>query len=412
MKILHTADIHLGITTYGRVDPSTGLNTRLQDFRRAFEFMVEQALAEDVDLFLFCGDAFRNPDPSPTEQTIFAECLQPLTERGIPIVLLVGNHDHPVTFGRASSIDIFRYLEGQARVFRRPEVATIQTKSGPLQLIALPWPVRSLLLTREEYRQKSAAEVREVIEQLYAEYVQKAVERLDPSLPTVLAGHFSVQGAELSGSERTSLIAHEPKFTVGQLALPPIDYVALGHIHRHQDLNPDGIPVVYSSSIERVTFREADDPKGFVLVEISSDGPRKQTHYRFVETPARRFVDLHIDARDSDDPTERILNAVARAPVADAIVRVRYQVDEDQVARVDVRRIREALRTAAHIAGVERTVTPVVRERRTIVERDSSLREALSRYIDQHEKLHPLREQLIEAALALEARLEAGRLPE
>src|SRR5690554_296040 len=132
MKILHTADIHLGITTYGRVDPSTGLNTRLQDFRRAFEFMVEQALAEDVDLFLFCGDAFRNPDPSPTEQTIFAECLQPLTERGIPIVLLVGNHDHPVTFGRASSIDIFRYLEGQARVFRRPEVATIQTKSGPL----------------------------------------------------------------------------------------------------------------------------------------------------------------------------------------------------------------------------------------------------------------------------------------
>ncbi|WP_054684230.1 metallophosphoesterase family protein, partial [Rhodothermus marinus] len=333
MKILHTADIHLGITTYGRVDPSTGLNTRLQDFRRAFEFMVAQALAEDVDLFLFCGDAFRNPDPSPTEQTIFAECLQPLTERGIPIVLLVGNHDHPVTFGRASSIDIFRYLEGQARVFRRPEVATIQTKSGPLQLIALPWPVRSLLLSREEFRQKSASEVREVIEQLYVEYVQKAVERLDPSLPTVLAGHFSVQGAELSGSERTSLIAHEPKFTVGQLALPPIDYVALGHIHRHQNLNPDGIPVVYSSSIERVTFREADDPKGFVLVEIQSDGPRKQTHYRFVETPARRFVDLNIDARNSDDPTERILSAIARAPVADAIVRVRYQVDEDQVAR-------------------------------------------------------------------------------
>ncbi|SHK34339.1 metallophosphoesterase family protein [Rhodothermus profundi] len=410
MKILHTADIHLGITTYGRVDPATGLNSRLQDFRRSFTFLVEQALAEDVDLFLFCGDAFRNPDPSPTEQMIFAECLQPLVERGIPLVLLVGNHDHPVTFGRASSIDIFRYLEGQARVFRRPEVATIQTKSGPLQLIALPWPVRSLLLTRREYRQKSAAEVREVIEQLYTEYVQKAVERLDPSLPTILAGHFSVQGAELSGSERTSLIAYEPKFTVGQLALPPIDYVALGHIHRHQNLNPDGIPVVYSSSIERVSFREAEDPKGFVLVEIQTQGSRKQTQYRFVETPARRFVDVQVDARDSDDPTERILNAIGRVAVADAIVRVRYQVNEDQVARIDLRRIREALQAAAHIAGIERTVEPVVREQRTIVERDSSLREALTRYIDQHEQLHPLREQLIEAALALEARLEAERL--
>ncbi|MDQ7040172.1 MAG: exonuclease SbcCD subunit D [Rhodothermus sp.] len=412
MKILHTADIHLGITTYGRIDPATGLNTRLQDFRRAFEFMVTQALAEDVDLFLFCGDAFRHPDPSPTEQTIFAECLQPLVERNIPIVLLVGNHDHPVTFGRASSIDIFRYLEGHARVFRRPEVATVPTKNGPLQLIALPWPVRSLLLTREAYRQKSAAEVREVIEQLYTEYVQKAVERLDPSLPTVLAGHFSVQGAELSGSERTSLIAHEPKFTVGQLALPPIDYVALGHIHRHQNLNPDGIPVVYSSSIERVSFREADDPKGFVLVDIQTDGTRKQTRYRFVETPARRFVDLHVDARGNTDPTESILKAIARTPVTDAVVRVRYQVDEDQVGHVDMRRIRKALHAAAHIAGIERLAGPVVRERRTVVHHDSSLREALSRYIDQHKNLQPLREQLLEAALALEARLEAERSPD
>lgn len=410
MKILHTADIHLGITTYGRLNPATGLNTRLEDFQRSFEFMVKQALDEEVDLFLFCGDAFRNPDPSPTEQMIFAECLRLLAERGIPIALLVGNHDHPVTFGRASSIDIFRYLEGQAQVFRRPEVATFQTKQGPLQLIALPWPVRSQLLTREEYRQKSAAEVREVIEHLYAEYVQKAVEQLDPSLPTVLAGHFSVQGAELSGSERTSLIAHEPKFTVGQLTLPPIDYVALGHIHRHQNLNPGGIPVVYSSSLERVSFREANDPKGFVLVEIQTHGARKQTHYRFIETPARRFVDLSVDARGSENPTEHILNAIARAYVANAIVRVRYQVDEDQVARVDIRRIREALRAAAHIASVERTLTPIVRERRTIIEQDSSLREALSRYIDQHEKLHPLRTQLIEAALALEARLTAGRL--
>ncbi|CAM3192098.1 metallophosphoesterase family protein [Rhodothermus bifroesti] len=409
MKILHTADIHLGMTTYGRVDPTSGLNSRLLDVQRAFQFMVTRALEEDIDLFLFCGDAFRNPDPSPTEQMIFAECLRPLSERGIPIVLLVGNHDHPVTFGRASSIDIFGYLQGQTRVFRRPEVTIVQTKRGPLQLIALPWPVRSLLMTQENFRRKSATEVRELIEQLYVEYIQSAATQLDPTLPTVLAGHFSVQGAELAGSERTSLIDHEPKFTVGQLALPPIDYVALGHIHRHQNLNPGGIPVVYSSSIERVSFREADDPKGFVLVQIETSQGRKQTSYEFVETPARRFIDLYVDVRASSNPTERILEALARHPIADAIVRLRYQVDEQAAARVDVQRIREALRSAAAIASIERTLEPVERQRRTVVHRETSLREALERYIDQHETLRPLRQELIEAALALEARLEAER---
>lgn len=409
MKILHTADIHLGMTTYGRVDPTSGLNSRLLDVQRAFQFMVTRALEEDIDLFLFCGDAFRNPDPSPTEQMIFAECLRPLSERGIPIVLLVGNHDHPVTFGRASSIDIFGYLQGQTRVFRRPEVTIVQTKRGPLQLIALPWPVRSLLMTQENFRRKSATEVRELIEQLYVEYIQSAATQLDPTLPTVLAGHFSVQGAELAGSERTSLIDHEPKFTVGQLALPPIDYVALGHIHRHQNLNPGGIPVVYSSSIERVSFREADDPKGFVLVQIETSQGRKQTSYEFVETPARRFIDLYVDVRASNNPTERILEALARHPIADAIVRLRYQVDEQAAARVDVQRIREALRSAAAIASIERTLEPVERQRRTVVHRETSLREALERYIDQHETLRPLRQELIEAALALEARLEAER---
>ena len=56
MKLLHTADIHLGAKTYGRRDPDTGLNTRLLDTRRSFEVLVQRALDEDVDAFLFAGD--------------------------------------------------------------------------------------------------------------------------------------------------------------------------------------------------------------------------------------------------------------------------------------------------------------------------------------------------------------------
>lgn len=415
MKILHTADIHLGSNAYGRIDPKTGLNTRLLDFKRSFDFMVERALAEDIDVFLFCGDAYRTADPTPTQQKTFAECLRPIVERGIPVVMIVGNHDHPVSFGKASAIDIFSYLSGNIQIFRRPDKAIIETKSGPLQLITLPWPIRSMLLSKDEYRKKTPSEVREVIEEKYVEFLEATVSELDPALPTVLAAHLSAQGAELSGSERTSLIAHEPKFTVGQLALPPIDYVALGHIHRHQNLNaddPTGIPVIYSSSIERISFKEWKEDKGFVLIDIETTSEGKETKYTFVPTPARPFVAVHVDAEEAVDPTEHILQAIAERDVTDAIVRIRYHINEAQVPLIDIRRIREALKDAYVIASVERTVTPTERQRRTVVTQESTLEEAMEQYILQHEHLLPLKDQLIEAALDIEAAYDANRRTE
>lgn len=424
MKFLHTADIHLGANTYGRIDPETGLNTRLLDFRRSFAFMVERAIEEDIDLFLFCGDAYRTADPTPTQQKVFAECLRPLADAGIPIVMITGNHDHPVSFGKASAIDIFSYVSGEVHLFRKPATARIETKSGPLQLLAMPWPIRSMLLSKGEYRKLSPVEVREIIETLYVDFIAHAVDAFDPALPTVLAGHFSVQGSEISGSERTSLIAHEPKFTVGQLTPPPIDYVALGHIHKFQNRNrePDSgashvaeaetVPVVYCSSLERISFKEAEERKGFVIVEIEGEGTGKRTSYRFVETPARRFLAVEVDAREAADPSEMILQKIEAEAVEDAVVRVRYRIEEAQVAQVDTRRLREALRPAFCIAAIERVVDPVERQRRTVLTREASLQEAMERYIDQRDDLASIREALVEAALALEADYDARRRDE
>ncbi|HLA64333.1 MAG TPA: exonuclease SbcCD subunit D [Rhodothermales bacterium] len=412
MKILHCADIHLGYETHGRLDPETGLNTRLLDFRRCFDVMVERALAERVDLFLFCGDAYRTPDPTPTQQKLFAEALAPVAEAGIPIVMIVGNHDHPVSFGKASSVDIFPHLRGDVHVFRRPDSARIETKAGPLQLIALPWPIRSVLLSKEVHRGKTPHEIREHIEELYADFVTAAARELDPALPAVVAAHLSIQGAELGGSERASLIAHEPKLTVGQLAAPGVDYVALGHIHKFQDRNADafargeGPPVVYSSSIERISFKEHDAPKGFVLVDIEAGPGGKTTRFEFVETPARRFIPIEVDARETVDPTTVILNAIARHDIDDAVVRVRYRVTEKEAPLVDPQAIREALKTADTIAAVERAVDPVERQRRTTVRRETSLSDAIERYVDQHEQLAPLKSELVAAALEIEREVD------
>jgi exonuclease SbcD len=318
--------------------------------------------------------------------------------------MIVGNHDHPVSFGKASALDIYPYLSGDIHLFRQPDFRVIETRSGPLQFIALPWPIRSMLLTREEYRSKTPTDIRTFIEEKYVDFVKLTAQELDPLLPTVLAAHLSVHGAELSGSEQTSLIAHEPKFSVGQLAVPPIDYIALGHIHRYQDRNEGHAPpVVYSGSIECISFKEWDQPKGFVMVDIDSSETGKKTSYRFVETPARPFIAVEINAQASDAPMEAIEAEINRHSIDEAIVRVRYRVDESRATEIDISRIREALRPAHAIASIERVVDPVERQRRTVVTRDSTLEEAMEQYIAQHESLIPLQENLIKKALELES---------
>ncbi len=425
VKLLHTADIHLGVKTYGRRDPETGLNTRLLDVQRSLEAVVQRALDDRVDAFVFCGDAYHTADPTPTQQTLFAECLQPLAAADIPMVFIIGNHDHPVTYGRASSLDIFEYVTGEVHCYRRPaaEVQVIDTKSGPLQLIPLPWPIRSQILTKEEYRSMAPDELRDFIEEKYVTYVQRrtddiasgtVVERSDgathplsPDVPTVLAGHVTLQGAELAGSERTTLISSEPKFTVGQLAVSPIDYVALGHVHRPQNRNPEGHPpVVYAGSIERVTFNERDEQKGAYRVDIDAETD-PTTRLTFVETPARPFTAIHVDARKEEEPTARILEAIAQTEVDDAVVRVRYHVDEKQLALVEQDRIREALSAVHTIAAIERTVEPADRKRRTVVTRESGLEDAVRQYVAQHDELQDMEDDLVEAALDVQAEIDS-----
>lgn len=410
MKILHTADIHFGSNAYGRLDATTGLNTRLQDFKKSFDFLVQHALEADIDLFLFAGDAYRTADPTPTQQKAFAECLKPIADQGIPIVMIVGNHDHPVSYGKASALDIYPFLSGDIHVFRQPDCQLIDTKSGPLQFIALPWPIRSMLLTKEEYRSKTPPEIRAFIEEKYIEFLTLTAKELDPTLPTVLSAHLSVHGAELSGSEQTSLIAHEPKFSVGQLGLPEIDYVALGHIHRFQDRNEgNSPPIVYSGSIECISFKEWDHPKGFVIVDIETGAAGKKTTFNFIKTPARPFIAIEIDVSASDTPLEDIEAEILRHDIKNAIVRLRYRIDETRATDVDILHLRELLGPAQAIASIERIVNPEERQRRTIVTRESSLEEAMEQYIAQHDTLLPLQDQLIKKALELENAYELKR---
>ncbi len=349
MKILHTADIHLGTEIYGHYDPQTGASSRLRDFADALDRAVDYAIDERVDLFLFAGDAYKTRDPNPTQQREFALRLRRLLESNIPVFLLTGNHDMPNAMGRATSLDIFGTLPlTNLHVARRPEVHRIDTPAGPLDVVAVPWIMRSALMTKDELKNKSIDEMNsELLARLEA-FLDGAVQALRPGVPAVLTLHGSIAGATFSG-ERSAMLGADLLIPRSLVANPAFAYVALGHIHKHQQLC-DRPPVVYCGGLERVDFGEEHDKKGFVVVEIEGN----QAHWRFVESGARPFKSLTIQAM-SDDPTGEVLAAVQGRSFAGAIVKLDVHLCDANQAAFQEGRVRAALRGAAFVSIV-RTV--------------------------------------------------------
>lgn len=405
MKLLHFADLHLGIDNYGSLNPRTGLSTRVDDFLRAFDAIVDAAIAGEVDAVLFAGDAFKNRDPSPTLQRMFAARIRRLAEAHIPTVLLSGNHDLPTITARATAIDIYETLAiPDIHPARDIGVTYLETRSGPLQVATLPWIPRSAFTTSEELRGLPASEQTLRIAEGVALMMREAAEGLDPAVPAILLAHLSVEGARL-GAEQSIMLGSEMVLAPSDLTAGAYCYVALGHVHRHQSLG-NHPPIVYAGSPERVDFGEERETKGYVMVDVerSTDG-NWQAIWQFRPLPTRPFLSLEFAPR-GEDPMEEIRRYIDRrqTEIEGAIVRmtVTLQADREDQVRVDeVRRWLQAA-GAAWVARVNREVESVRRVRVDIRE-DEALDPAtmLDRWLALRDLPDDTRERIRAAGLEL-----------
>ncbi|MBT3363046.1 MAG: exonuclease SbcCD subunit D [Chloroflexi bacterium] len=369
MRIVHFADLHLGVERYGRIDPATGLSTRLGDFLKVFDELVDYALAESVDMVLCCGDAYHKRDPSQTHQREFAKRIGKLASHGIAVFLLVGNHDLPNAMGRANSVEIFDTLAIEnTYIAGKPGTYRVSTKSGDVQVVALPWARRSALLAREETKNLTPEQANEKLQQTLTNILTHEIEALDSSVPTVLAGHLSVSTAK-AGSEKTMLVGQDYFMLHSSLARPEIDYVALGHIHRQQSLSQLP-PMVYAGSLERVDFGDENFNKGFYVVDLDqskAEGERV-TSCEFHAVSARRFLTIEVDA-NTDDSTATVIAAIAKKDISDAIVRLIIKVSEVNEPMINDIEIRRALGEAHYIGSI---IKDVDRERRVRIGNDGA----------------------------------------
>jgi exonuclease SbcD len=341
VRLLHFADAHIDMANYGRHDPQSGLPMRVIDFLNSLDTIVDTAIDEEVDLVLFAGDAYKDRNPAPTFQREWGRRIIRLSKAGIPTLLLVGNHDISPALGRAHAVEEFNTLEvPHVKVIDRPTFLSPDDLEGlPLQILALPWISRSGLVAHLGLQISDAAEVNEQIENRLSELIQKWMEQIDPQLPVVFSAHASIQGAKY-GTERTVMLGKDLVLPGSLVRDPRLDYVALGHIHKPQNLNENAHPpVIYPGSIERVDFGEAKDDKFFVIASIKRG--KTEVDWRQL-TEIRPFIDRYVMLNSQEAIDKRLRNTLPQPEeMSGAIVRLTIEYPRDWEPLIDDNALRE-----------------------------------------------------------------------
>jgi exonuclease SbcD len=401
IKILHLSDIHMGSGfSHGRINPLTGLNTRLEDFVNTLALCIDRALTDAVDLVIFGGDAFPDATPPPYVQEAFASQFRRLVDADIPTVLLVGNHDQHSQGVGGASLNIYRTLGVPGFVVGDTLTThNIATRHGRVQVITLPWLTRSTLMTRQETEGLSMAEVNQLLTERLQVVLEAEIRRLDPDVPTVLLAHLMADNATL-GAERLLAVGKGFTLPLSLLTRPCFDYVALGHVHRHQNLNKSRQPpVIYPGSIERVDFSEEKEDKGYVMIELE---PGK-ADWEFCPLPVRSFRTIEVDVSKADDPQAALMKAIAKHNLQDAVVRLIYQLRSDQLDLIDNSALHTALASAHTYTIQPELLSQLARPRIPELSASNSIdpMEALKTYLHNREDLKDIATSMLEAAQKL-----------
>jgi len=289
----HTSDQHLG-PAGSRLDSETGLNGALMDRYRAARFCVKDSIARGAQVILSAGDLFDGYKPTPTVVRLARQVFEPAQAAGVPIVLLKGNHDDVRSPIEQHALDLLRDMKGVTVVDRpcllnvweclgmalsdpstyhvypvdEPQPGPIIATSLALQIAALPYPNRQLLLQSEEARGLSPADLNQVVRERMMDCARDLAAQRVEDVPAVLLGHFAVDTAAAGKQNSLAMLSGEFTLNVYDLEALGFDGVYAGHYHRRQVLLDDPW-IGYCGSPEATSFgEEADGDKGYYLHEI------------------------------------------------------------------------------------------------------------------------------------------------
>ncbi|MBU7043329.1 MAG: exonuclease SbcCD subunit D [Theionarchaea archaeon] len=343
--IVHAADAHLGVTRYQKIDPDTGLNIRMMDFCHSFDYCVSQVLELRPDLFVFSGDLFDRVNPTNFIRKFAQDQLRRLSQHNIESYIIPGNHETPRSRGVKNPLTLYRDIP-HIHIALSP----FQKEIGAYMLAGVP----------------------------FTHNPETHIPSPVSGKQNILMLHCVVEGA-VWGSERFVEYVEE---TVKPGVIPPYDYIALGHIHKHQQLNN----MVYSGSLERYDFNEKDEKKGFVIYDGNPE---------FVSIPIREMVDREVNCTGKTAFEITADSMAVLEEISGKIVRLILKGEMDPVARknIDFAGIREKAKDAMHFLLKDTTTLEEFEEIKD-EEIVYSPQEELKRYLEMIKKEEALQEGL------------------
>lgn len=389
MKILHTADWHLGAYVGPQCDDPI---KRMGNAEKCLDVLIETAKKEQPDIILIVGDIFHTAkvwaDRALTEVRVAAKHLNKLSETALVIVLYgTPNHDGEGQF------KALREMTGKhVHFYTEPRILKFMTANGEIQIAGLPGFDKGYF--RSQHPGLSAEEESRIFSEQLDSIVQGLSAQVNTNIPSVLMAHHTVIGCELDNGQHV-FQANEIVLSAATLENSAFDLVCLGHIHRGQCIGePARKPIFYSGSIDATNFNEEEHIKGFWIHDI-----KYPIHPKFVETPAREFQTCIWSEDAVRTYIDSGLNGFSNFDsIKNRVVRVLYSCDKATEKALDKKKLERDLYAAGayYVAEIrpEKVTAEVNRDR---VHEKLTAWECLRSYLREKYKDKSFADILIEA---------------
>ncbi|NUM35395.1 MAG: exonuclease SbcCD subunit D [Candidatus Brocadiae bacterium] len=258
MKIVHTADWHIGKSIKGR--------HRGGEYREILDELKEFLLKESVEILLVAGDIFDSSTPSAEAEDIVYNFFHDISLSGIYTVVIAGNHDSGLRFEAISNLMALAKvtMRGFANETDRAKILLPCKDGSKAQIVLLPFlPERTYI--RAEALVQEETNTHKIYSQEIGELLQRLCRDFRPDTVNIVVAHLLMHGSRPGGGERRLYLGDN--YAVYPEAIPSnIDYMAIGHIHLQQKIEAPS-PIYYPGSILQLDFGESNTEKGFLFLD-------------------------------------------------------------------------------------------------------------------------------------------------
>jgi exonuclease SbcD len=317
MRILHTSDWHVGKALRGR--------SRATEHEAVLREIAGIARHQAVDLVIVAGDLFDTATPTPEAERIVYRGLLDLAAAGRPVVVVAGNHDSAQRLGAVAPLSEASGIHVASAVRPAADDGVIEIAAGGevAQLALLPFPSQRYVVTADLLLSGDAAEARAAYADRVVRILGVLTERFRADTVNLVVAHLMVMGGAMGGGERGAHTVFD--YWVPATAFPATaQYVALGHLHRRQQLAGPA-PLHYCGSPLQLDFGETANEPAVNLVDVRPGLPAEVRAVALVAGRRLRTLRgtladvLAAGADAADDLLRVVLDEPARAGLADDV---------------------------------------------------------------------------------------------